>query len=194
MTDQDDHPKLADLHIDTIRRENDHVDQRLAELEDEIDDLESEVSTLEDEKADLSEEVTAKEQLIADFRDGQREKQLNRIREANEAVAEETEVDLSTLEDASVDQLETVAEMLENASGNGVSNTDRTPEVSDPEGGSGGPSGLEERKAEIAAEEGLAKLYADAKSGEPDISRDDFGPQGSMSGSDILDAATEGDS
>lgn len=201
MTDPaDDHVhELADLHIDTIRRENDHVDQRLEELEAEITSLESDVDQLESEKADIAEEKEAAEELLGDLREGQRKKQLNRIKEANAAVSEDNEVDLSTLEDASVEQLETVAQMVEGAAGAaGVSNTDRTPDVggATPEGtGGDGPSDLEQRKAAVADEHGLASLYAQATEGFEVDHTDPTGAQinDGVTESSAFDAATGGE-
>lgn len=197
MTDDDptQYPKLADLHLDTVRAENDHVDQRFAELQEEVRELEDEVATLEDEKEDLREEKEAAEELLDDLKEGQRQKQLNRIKEANEAVSEDTEVDLSTLEDASVDQLETVAEMLESAAGtDAVSNTDRAPDVggADPDG-TGGADELADRKAKLAEQTGLSSLYEQAQEGfNVNYSANGAQIDDGVGGESAIDAAMEG--
>ena len=192
MTD-DDHPKLADLHIDTIRRENDHVDTRLAELESEISELESDKEDLKDEVAEVEADKEAAEKLLADFHEGQRKKQLNRIQEANEAVSEDTEVDLSTLEDASADQLETVADMLEAASGATVDNSDNKPDVAGTAPDTGADD-LESRKAELAQEGGLAGMYKSVKEGNVTVDHDAMGADtGQATGADIIDSAMGGE-
>ena len=193
MTD-DDHPKLADLHIDTIRRENDHVDTRLAELESEISELESDIDYLEDEVDEVEADKEAAEKLLADFHEGQRKKQLNRIQEANEAVSEDTEVDLSTLEDASADQLETVADMLEAASGATVDNSDNKPDVAGTAPDVDGADDLEARKAELAQEGGLAGMYKSVKEGNVTVDHDAMGADtGQATGADIIDSAMGGE-
>lgn len=162
--DPDQFPKLADLNVDKVRAENDHVDNRIAELEGQVSDLQSDKATLEEEKADLEEKKNATEQLLADFREDQREEQMNRIRSANEAVSDEDEVDLSTLEDASVDQLTTVADMLEKATaatGGQPSNANRRPNLNDANPNAG-DDGVDEMKQQIAQEEGLGGLYEKA--------------------------------
>lgn len=162
MTDDNDEVlELADLNVDYVRSSNDHVDNRMTELEDQISELEQQVATLESEKEDLAEEKEATEELLAEFQEDQRQKQLNRIKEANDAVAPDEEVDLSTLEDASVDQLETVADMIEAAAGSAeVSNTDASPDLSNVDSNDGSDD-LEEAMAEVAQEEGLYGMYKD---------------------------------
>lgn len=165
--DPDQFPKLADLNVDKVRAENDHVDNRIAELEAQVADLQSEKASLEEEKASLEDEKEATEQLLADFRESQRDEQLNRIRQANQVVADEDEVDLSTLEDASVDQLTTVADMLEKAtqatSTGQPSNANRRPNLNNADPATAADDDL---KAQIAAEEGLGSLYEQAKNGD----------------------------
>lgn len=197
MTEDDDIHDLADLNVSAVRAGNEHVDDRMSELESKISDLEQQVASLEDEKEEIEQEREAAEKLLADFRDSRREEQLDRIRQANEAVGADEEVDLSTLEDASVDQLETVAEMLESAStSEEVSNSDRTPDLSNLDGGSS-DGGIEETKAQVAAENGLGRLYERAKNDDFDIDHTEAGSVTGGNGTqELLDAieATHGDS
>lgn len=173
--DSDSVRDLADLHVDTVRRENDHVDDRMAELESQVSELETTVSTLESEKADIEEDKEAAKELLAEFRDTQRDEQLTRIKQANEAVSPDNEVDLSTLEDASVDQLQTVAEIVEAAAGSQtVSNTDRSPEFSGVDDGTPDADAIEQRKMQVANDEGLMGLYEKAKSGDFEADHDNL--------------------
>lgn len=167
MTDKDpdQFPKLADLNVDKVRAENDHVDNRIAELESKVSNLQSEVATLEDEKSSLEDKKEAAEQLLAEFHDSQREEQLARIREANEAVAPEDEVDLEPLEEASVDQLTTVANMVEKAAAAAgqtqPTNANRRPELSNADPQSNGD--IDDLKAQAAKKAGLGELYEKAQ-------------------------------
>lgn len=199
--DPDQFPKLADLNVDKVRAENDHVDNRIAELESQVEDLQSEKATLEEEKADLAEEKEATEQLLADFRESQREEQLNRIREANELVADEDEVDISSLEDASVDQLVTVADMLEQVtaaaaesiqSNSQPSNADRRPNLggADPDP----DNDIQSAKQQVANESGLGALYQKATNDEFEYDHKSLTPgDGSEHASNDLDAAMGGE-
>lgn len=160
MTDNDPETvrDLADLNVDFVRAENSHVDSRMETLESQISELEQQVASLEGEKDDLATEKEATEKLLAKFRDAQREKQLNRIQEANAAVDADEEVDISTLEEADVDQLETVANLLESAAGSsGVSNSGNAPDLSGVEGDDS--PDLQSQMAEVANDAGLGSMF-----------------------------------
>lgn len=193
MTDpnEDDVRDLADLNVAAIRAGNDHVDDRMSEMESQISDLEQQIATLEDEKEDLEADKEAAESLLADFRDTQRDEQLRRIRQANEAVGADEEIDLDTLEDASVDQLETVAEMLESATATTqVSNRDSTPDISGIDS-SAVDDDVEGRKAQLAEKEGLARLYEKAQTDGFEVDHTQPGPGTTPEGasmSDLIDA------
>lgn len=212
MTEEDDTPLLADLRVATIRRENDGVDEELSRLEDEVADLKDQVDDLETERDEEAERAEKAEKLLSKLRDAEREDQLNRIREANEAVDDGDEVDLSTLEEASVDQLETVADLLEQASETTeVSNKGTSPDLSQVDGGE--PS-FEDELAEVAEQWGLSRKYEQAKNDEFASPGDNFGdgkassipqtaqnlpdagysrgPNGDVPMEDIMDALKEG--
>lgn len=161
MTDPaDDTPKLADLNVRTVRRENDNVDEAMAELEDQLDDLETEVAEKDATIDTLEDEKEQAQTLLAKFEEGQRKEQLDRIREANEKVDADDEVDLSTLEDANVDTLSSVADMVERAAEaattEGVSNTDDEPDLG---GVDPNDDDTDAALAEAASAMGLSKSY-----------------------------------
>lgn len=165
MDNPDDTPLLADLNVSTVRRENDAVDERISELESEADDLRGEVADLEAENDRLEKENDQARELLSRLQDSQRNEQLQRIKEANERVDPDQEIDLETLEDASVDHLATVADMLEvaadKADSGSISNTENRPDVggTNPEEDDDLESALEE----MAQDMGLTRPWEKAK-------------------------------
>ena len=172
-TDPDDPPMLADLRVSTIRRENDRVDEEFEQLESQVDDLETDVDDLETELEDERDRADAAEKLLAEFRDSEREELLARIREANETVDDDEEVDLSALEDASVDQLETIAEMIENVAGTQPEVSNRGgPDLGQVDDGS---QTAEDVLDEVAADFGLSRKWEQTKNGDFSTPSDDHG-------------------
>lgn len=201
-------PYLADLHVSTVRRENDHVDDEISSLEDEVSSLQDEVAALKSERDGLEDEKEAAEELLEEFSKSQREAQLQRIRAANEQVDTDDEIDLEALEDADADQLEVVAEMLENAAEaagtESVSNTGSKPNVSGVEREA---DDIESKKDEVAKRMGLAKSRDRMKNGDTqrpegivagDAAKNGSvvgsGRQGDVSARDLLEEIAGGDS
>lgn len=147
---------LADLNVATVRRENEAVAEQIDSLEAEVEELRKEKSDLEDDLDEEESRANEAEKLLKEFAENQRKEQLARIRSANEAVDDEEEVDLSTLEEASVDQLETVADMLEAAAG---TETTVGNDPADLDTVEGGEKTLEDELAEKADEFGLGRSY-----------------------------------
>lgn len=154
---------LADLNVPTVRRENAAVDDQISSLESELADLREEVADLENERDTAEERADEAEQLLEKFHDAQRDEQLARIRAANEEVDDEDEVDISALEDASVDQLETVADLLEVTAGETVEVSNEGADLSQVDDGE---KSLEEELAEKADEFGLGQAYRKMVNGE----------------------------
>lgn len=189
-------PYLSDLNVQTVRQENASVDDRISELESDIEELEDEVGEKADRIEDLEEEKNTAEKLLTQLRDSEREKHLARIREANEQVTDDEEVDLSAFDDADPDQLATVADMVEQAAGAeaDVSNTGEGPDISDVEGAD---DDLGDALDKAAENWGLSSSWEKAKN-------DDFGnPEGftdpnsasndEPSYGDLVDALAGGD-
>lgn len=168
MTEDDDTQYLEDLNVRHIRAENDEVDETMSDLEAEVERLEAEVDDKEETISDLRDEKETYEELVSDFREGQRNEYLDRIREANEAVSEDDEVDLSAFEDADPDTLRAVAEQVERlaeaANAGSVSND--KPDLSDVSPDDDEIDDLEAAKREAAKEAGLLDAYERIQNGE----------------------------
>lgn len=167
MTD-DDTPYLEDLNVRHIRAANEQVDEEMSDLEAKVSDLEDEIATLEDEVDDKDEQIEAYEGVIADFRESRREEYLERIREANEAVSEDEEIDLSAFEDSDPDTLQAVAEQVERLADAARDEPVRneTPDLGNAAGGDGGDDDLEAAKQEVAESVGLGSAYERIQNGD----------------------------
>lgn len=168
MSDSDstDNPpihQLADLNVATVRRDNAAVDELISGLESEAAELRKEKEDLEAAVDSEKERADTAEELIKKFHDSRREEELARIREANEAVDEDDRVDIAALEEASVDQLETVADLLEVTAGTSAEVSNDEPDLGTVEGGE---KTLEDELAEKAEGWGLGRSYQRLVNGE----------------------------
>lgn len=163
--------QLDTLSATFIRENNDQVDEAISGLEDQVASLQDERASLKatiedkDDRIDaLTEEKETAEQLLETFRESQRDDHLSRIRAANDQLSESDQVDLASLEDASPDQLATVADFAEKLAGqasqSGVANQSE-PDLSSVEG----DGDLDAQLKQAAADIGMADAFEKARSG-----------------------------
>jgi chromosome segregation ATPase len=190
MTDpNDDVLPLGDINISTARQANEHIDQAMAENEAKIEELQKQVATLEDERDSYKDQAEKAADILEEIQAEKRQKLLARIEEANEAVAPDQEVDLSSLAEADVATLEQVASVLEvhaEAASQPVSNQNTQPDLSNVEDAPEGAS-LDDKLNEVASSMGLGRSWdtMEAGFGGPELAPD----QASDDPSDRLAAA-----